>query len=102
MNAKDILKSFDIKKNQGSALKAGESAGASGSFFFFSHDSRFLIKTINASEKAIMLDMLPDYLERIKKGSLLAKIYGIFTIKSKYYDKIDVLLMQNTAQVVSK
>ena len=80
-------------------MKAGESAGASGSFFFFSKDNRFLIKTVNKKESALMLDMLEDYVKHIKKGSLLARIYGIFTIKTKFFDDLDIMLMQNTAKL---
>ena len=37
-------------------FKAGEGAGASGSFFFFSQDNKFLIKTMNKSEKMLILE----------------------------------------------
>jgi hypothetical protein len=47
-------------------FKAGEGAGASGSFFFFSHDNRFLIKTLQSEEKHKMLSMLDDYVDHIK------------------------------------
>ena len=66
-------------------FKAGEGAGASGSFFFFSHDNRFLIKTLLSEEKQKMLAMLDDYVQHIKLSgnqSLIARIYGIFTIKT--------------------
>ena len=96
---KDILKSLDEKANKGAALKAGESAGASGSFFFFSKDNKFLIKTITREESQLMLSMVEDYVEHIKRGSLLAKIYGIFTIKSKFFADLDIILMQNTARL---
>ena len=43
---KDIMASFDNEKNRKMIFKAGESAGASGSFFFFSSDSKFIIKTL--------------------------------------------------------
>ena len=41
-----IIESFNPDDNLKSALKAGESAGKSGSFFFFTHDKRFIVKTI--------------------------------------------------------
>lgn len=41
-----IISSFNPDDNLKSALKAGESAGKSGSFFFFTHDKRFIVKTI--------------------------------------------------------
>ena len=39
--------------NRNMIFKAGEGAGKSGCFFFFSHDNRFLIKTLRGSEKEI-------------------------------------------------
>jgi len=43
---KDIKNSLNIEKNCKMIFKAGEGAGSSGSFFFFSHDNRFIIKTL--------------------------------------------------------
>jgi Phosphatidylinositol-4-phosphate 5-Kinase len=37
--------------NRSRVFKAGEASGASGSFFFFSHDKNFIIKTISVDEK---------------------------------------------------
>ena len=77
-------------------FKAGEGAGASGSFFFFSHDSKFLIKTLQKEEKNKMLRMLDDYIAHIKRSgnrSLIARIYGIFTIKTNLFAPLDVMIM---------
>jgi hypothetical protein len=38
--------SLSPKFNRDAVFKAGEGAGASGSFFFFSHDRKFIIKTM--------------------------------------------------------
>lgn len=64
-------------------FKAKESAGKSGSFFFFSYDKKFLLKTMNDKELAILLKMLSDYMLFIKANpnSLMARIYGIFTVQ---------------------
>jgi hypothetical protein len=40
-------------------FKAGEGAGRSGSFFFFSHDRKFIIKTMTKQELKLYLDKLP-------------------------------------------
>lgn len=85
-------------------FKAGEGAGASGSFFFFSHDNKFLIKTMNSEEKDLMLCILDDYIIHIKRTnnkSLLARIYGIFSIKTNYFNNGHFMVMQNTAQMKS-
>jgi len=62
-----ISHSLSIEFNRHRAFKAGEGAGKSGSFFFFSHDDRFLIKTVNQREKGIMLKMLDDYVKQVEK-----------------------------------
>ena len=41
-----LLESLDPVKNKDMVYKAGESAGKSGSFFFFSQDEKFIIKTM--------------------------------------------------------
>jgi hypothetical protein len=41
-----MLESLDINKNREMIFKAGEGSGKSGSFFFFSKDNKFLIKTL--------------------------------------------------------
>ena len=86
--------------NRNMIFKAGEGAGKSGCFFFFSHDNRFLIKTLRGSEKEILLNILPDYVNHIKNSnnkSLLVRIYGLYTLKSSLFGPIEIILMQNTA-----
>ena len=46
-----LMESLDVNKNRKMIFKAGESAGKSGSFFFFSHDNKFIIKTLKGNEK---------------------------------------------------
>jgi hypothetical protein len=58
-----------------------------------------LIKTLKSNEKNIFINMLDSYLEHIidtKNNSILARIYGIFTIKTDYFDDLDVIIMENT------
>ena len=48
---KDIIKySLSAKRNRDQAFNAGESQGKSGSFFFFSHYKKFIIKTMYDDE----------------------------------------------------
>ena len=77
-------------------FRAGEGAGASGSFFFFSYDHRFIIKTLNTEEVKVLALILPDYLKHIEEmenQSMLARIYGIFTIKTNYFVPLNVMVM---------
>ena len=52
------------------------------------------------SEKDKLLKILPNYIEHILKNtnnlSLMARIYGVFRIKSKVFDEIYLMVMQNT------
>jgi 1-phosphatidylinositol-4-phosphate 5-kinase len=80
-----IRKSLALAKNRNMVFRAGRGAGQSGSFFFFSYDNKYIIKTLQGNEKTLMLGILDDYIDHIKKSnnkSLLARIYGIFTIKT--------------------
>ena len=75
----------------------GESKGKSGSFFFYSHDRKFIIKTITNEEKETMDEILPSYYNYVKahKSTLITKIYGIYTVVIKYASSVNVILMQN-------
>jgi len=50
INYKVIAKSLNPNKNRDSIFSSGEASGASGSFFFFSHDKRFIVKTMSNEE----------------------------------------------------
>ena len=47
---RQISKSLNPRSNRDQIFKTGEAAGASGSFFFFSHDRRFIVKTMSGGE----------------------------------------------------
>jgi 1-phosphatidylinositol-4-phosphate 5-kinase len=86
-------------------FRAGEGAGASGSFFFFSKDNRLLIKTLQRAEKKILLGMLDSYyshLEQTQNRSLIARIYGVFTFRTNHFSPLDIIVMENTAQLTDK
>jgi len=51
----DIQNSLDPSLNTKQIFSAGEGTGKSGSFFFFSFDKRFIIKTMNIGEKNTFL-----------------------------------------------
>ena len=93
--------SLSPKFNREACLKAGEGAGRSGSFFFFSHDRKFIIKTMTQYELDLYLKKLPDFNAHFKSShnSLLAKILGVFTINTDSIKQVHVMLMENTAQL---
>ena len=93
-----IKKSLSAKKNRDQVFKAGESQGKSGSFFFFSHDRQFIIKTMYKDELEIFLRALPDYYRHLRDNpdSLIARIYGVYTVEMQDIEKVSLLLMANT------
>jgi len=82
-------------------FKAGESQGKSGSFFFFSHDKQFLIKTMTDSELETFQQFFKAFYHHLMNnpGSLIARIYGIFTVKMEDIAPVHLILMGNTVQV---
>ena len=93
--------SLSPKFNRDMVFKAGTGAGRSGSFFFFSHDKKFIIKTMTKSEMKVMLDLLPAYSDHFKSNpeSLIAKIFGVFTIKTSQTGPVHIMLMENAVRL---
>ena len=93
-----LEKSLSPLLNTEQVFQTGEGAGKSGSFFFLSHDRKFMIKTMKGSEVKTMLKILPSYIEHHRRNpdSLLAKIFGVFSIKKAGLQKEYVMLMENT------
>lgn len=86
INIEDLMTSLNPEENKDSMLKIRESSGKSGSFFFFSNDKRFIIKTVKEEELNTMLgEFMKNYYIHIINNpeSFLARIYGLYTIKIK-------------------
>ena len=67
-------------------MKSKESMGKSGSFFFFSSDKRFILKTLKKNEVPTLKKVLADFYAHVNNhgynpGSLLSKIYGLYEIQ---------------------
>ncbi|SAM05285.1 hypothetical protein [Absidia glauca] len=73
------------------------SPGKSGSFFYYSRDYRFIIKTIHHSEHVFMRKILMDYYDHVKRNpnTLLCRIYGLHRIKLPRGRKIHFVVMGN-------
>lgn len=87
--------------NTKQVFKAGSGSGKSGSFFFMTHDKRFMIKTMTKDELKVMLDILPSYIKHHQDNptSLIAKIFGVFTVKVQGVEEVHFALMENTVQL---
>ncbi|SPO35736.1 related to phosphatidylinositol-4-phosphate 5-kinase [Pseudozyma flocculosa] len=73
------------------------SPGKSGSFFYFSRDYRFIIKTISHGEHKFLRRILRDYHEHIKANphTLLSRFYGLHRVKLPHGRKIHFVIMNN-------
>ena len=80
-------------------VKFGEGTGKSASFFFFTENKQFVIKTLKDEELELLArkGVLEKYYNHIHKypNSLIARFYGIYTIKIKYMKPISVIIMDN-------
>eukprot|EP00468_Gymnochlora_sp_CCMP2014_P000107 CAMPEP_0167744332 /NCGR_PEP_ID=MMETSP0110_2-20121227/2529_1 /TAXON_ID=629695 /ORGANISM="Gymnochlora sp., Strain CCMP2014" /LENGTH=590 /DNA_ID=CAMNT_0007628835 /DNA_START=444 /DNA_END=2216 /DNA_ORIENTATION=- len=58
------------------------SEGASGSFFFFTKDSKYLVKTMSATELGVLRRILPAYLDFMETNprSLIVRFLGVFSL----------------------
>lgn len=98
IDKKQIKFSLSAKRNRDQVFKAGESQGKSGSFFFFSHDNEFIIKTMTDDELKVFLKAFPDYFRHLAANprSIIARIYGVFKVQMEDIMPVNLLLMANT------
>ncbi|KAI9569849.1 hypothetical protein HD554DRAFT_2189255 [Boletus coccyginus] len=73
------------------------SPGKSGSFFYFSRDYRFIIKTIHHSEHKFLFSILEKYYTHVKNNphTLLSRFYGLHRVKLPRGRKIHFVIMNN-------
>ncbi|OBZ65594.1 Phosphatidylinositol 4-phosphate 5-kinase its3 [Grifola frondosa] len=73
------------------------SPGKSGSFFYFSRDYRFIIKTIHHAEHKFLRSILKQYYEHVKSNphTLLSRFYGLHRVKLPHGRKIHFVIMNN-------
>ena len=79
--------------------KFQEGSGKSASFFFFTSNQSFVIKTLKDEELELLarkgvLEKYYNYMKGQPK-SLLARFYGVFTVKIQYMKPINVIIMDN-------
>ncbi|KAH0538498.1 hypothetical protein FGG08_004885 [Glutinoglossum americanum] len=73
------------------------SPGKSGSFFYFSRDYKYIIKTIHHAEHKFLRKILRDYYEHVENNpnTLLSQFYGLHRVKIPYGRKIHFVVMNN-------
>ena len=94
----DLTESLEPSKNIKQIQNAGEGAGASGSFFFFAADRRFIMKTMSQKEINHLLRVLPHYYEHVDTypECTIAKIFGIYSVTIDSFEPVHVMIMQNS------
>lgn len=73
------------------------SPGKSGSFFYFSRDYKYIIKTIHHAEHKLLRKILRDYYAHMEQhpNSLISQFYGLHRVKIPYGRKIHFVVMNN-------
>ncbi|KAL1628459.1 Phosphatidylinositol-4-phosphate 5-kinase [Neofusicoccum ribis] len=73
------------------------SPGKSGSFFYFSRDYKYIIKTIHHAEHKFLRRILKEYYNHVRENpnTLLSQFYGLHRVKIPYGRKIHFVVMNN-------
>ncbi|KAI9801687.1 MAG: Phosphatidylinositol-4-phosphate 5-kinase [Piccolia ochrophora] len=73
------------------------SPGKSGSFFYYSRDYKYIIKTIHHAEHKILRKILKDYYDHVQSNpnTLLSQFYGLHRVKIPYGKKLHFVVMNN-------
>lgn len=73
------------------------SPGKSGSFFYFSRDYKYIIKTIHHAEHKLLRKILRDYYAHVKSNpnTLISQFYGLHRVKIAYGRKVHFVVMNN-------
>jgi 1-phosphatidylinositol-4-phosphate 5-kinase len=73
------------------------SPGKSGSFFYFSRDYKYIIKTIHHAEHKVLRRILREYYNHVRENpnTLLSQFYGLHRVKIPYGRKIHFVVMNN-------
>jgi 1-phosphatidylinositol-4-phosphate 5-kinase len=77
------------------------SYGKSGSIFFYSHDDKYLLKTISETEAKTLMEMLEKYYDHIHSGpTLLAPIVGLYKLTTKQGKDMNIVVTKNVFSTV--
>jgi hypothetical protein len=95
----NILDTFKPVNNEGSINNFFQGSGKSESFFFFTQNQEFVLKTMKASEMKLLLetDLLANYARHMRghPDSLLSRFYGVYTFKLGDMDDIHCFITNN-------
>ena len=102
-NNETIRESLNPEANRSMVFKAGESQGKSGSFFFFSKDQKFIIKTMTDSDFDAFKRIQKAYFAHVSRhdSSLLARVYGIYSVRMEDQKPVKLIVMENGMKGIS-
>ncbi|KAL1157344.1 hypothetical protein V6Z11_A08G149400 [Gossypium hirsutum] len=78
-------------------LRKVSSSVRAGNMFLLSKDNRFVIRTLRKSEVRVLLEMLPDYYNHLRKfrNTVLNKLYGAHVVKPVGGAKVYFVVVAN-------
>ena len=93
----EFIHSLDSILNKNSLLQITEGEGKSGSFFFFTHNKRLIIKILQNEEKKVIENFLDNYAKYLENNpeSYLLRIYSLFELKVPGLAKTYAILIPN-------
>ena len=102
ISTNDYLLSLSPKDNLKIIKESFASGGRSANPIIFTHDKKYLLKTISKSEKNVLLEMLPEYHRRMRDTkSLLCRIYGLYRIEVVGKQSMHLIVMRNMNELPS-
>jgi hypothetical protein len=102
VNYQECLESLNPAKNYKIIKESFAGGGRSANPILFTHDKKFLLKTISKDEKDIFIKMLPEFHRKMRDANTyLCRIYGIFRIKVAAKKDSHIILMRNMNELSS-
>eukprot|EP01102_Stenamoeba_stenopodia_P011095 TRINITY_DN3394_c0_g1_i1.p1 TRINITY_DN3394_c0_g1~~TRINITY_DN3394_c0_g1_i1.p1 ORF type:complete len:775 (-),score=152.04 TRINITY_DN3394_c0_g1_i1:402-2726(-) len=104
ISKQSYLESLDINMFANSLTNEKFSEGRSGSFFCFSPDKKFVIKTIAESECLLLRRTLKKYYNYLcnNPNSLLIRCYGCHAVKYEHVKTVYIVVMGNIFNTTNK
>lgn len=97
ISSSDLIDSLEVSSNlKDLGQRTHNPGGRSGSFFYFTADKKYILKTITCTEMRVLKTLFKSYFDRAySQSSLIARIYGMFKFKLKGASTLYIILMEN-------
>ena len=102
VSTEDIEMSFDPIKNKYQYFREEE---IDAHYVFNTKDGKYIVEVIPSKRKRLLLNLLKqltNHFINTNNESLLARIYGLYTIKTNVFGSFDVIVLQNTVRKYAK